>query len=133
MVSDLDIYLFDLRGYLVLPNALTAEEVADLNACLDAIPPRHEIQKVNFEIDMPVARRQSGDFKACRRERQQDSNINSQLVRAHAAIQYERRDEQQRRRQGRPVAQFQAVQIVAQRDRDREFHVRSDQPEHIIS
>jgi hypothetical protein len=39
MVSDLDIYLFDLRGYLVLENALTPEEVADLNACLDAIPP----------------------------------------------------------------------------------------------
>ncbi len=39
MVSDLEIYLFDLRGYVVLPNALTPEEVADLNACLDAIPP----------------------------------------------------------------------------------------------
>ena len=38
MVSDLDIYLFDLRGYVVLTEALTAEEVADLNACLDAIP-----------------------------------------------------------------------------------------------
>ena len=39
MVSDLDIYLFDLRDYLVLPNALSSEEVADLNACLDGIPP----------------------------------------------------------------------------------------------
>ena len=39
MVSDLEIYLFDLRGYVVLPNALTPEEVAELNECLDAIPP----------------------------------------------------------------------------------------------
>ena len=39
MVSDLEIYLFDLRGYVVLPNALTLEEVAELNECLDAIPP----------------------------------------------------------------------------------------------
>ena len=27
MVTDLDIYLFDLRGYLALPDALTSEEV----------------------------------------------------------------------------------------------------------
>lgn len=39
MPTDLDIYLFDLRGYLVLPNALTSTEVAELNAGLDAIPP----------------------------------------------------------------------------------------------
>ncbi len=39
MVDDLDVYLFDLRGYLHLKGALTPEEVADLNACLDAIPP----------------------------------------------------------------------------------------------
>jgi len=39
MVTDLDIYLFDLRGYLHLPGALSADKVADLNACLDEIPP----------------------------------------------------------------------------------------------
>jgi hypothetical protein len=39
MVTDLEIYRFDLRGYLELPGALTAAEVAELNACLDAIPP----------------------------------------------------------------------------------------------
>jgi len=39
MVSDLDIYLFDLRGYLVLENALTQDEVAALNAGIDAILP----------------------------------------------------------------------------------------------
>lgn len=39
MVDDLDAYLFDLRGYLHLKGALTPEEVADLNAGLDAIPP----------------------------------------------------------------------------------------------
>ena len=38
MVTDLDTYLFDLRGYLLLEGALSAEEVKDLNACLDEIP-----------------------------------------------------------------------------------------------
>ncbi|MEM7535304.1 MAG: phytanoyl-CoA dioxygenase family protein [Chloroflexota bacterium] len=37
--TDLEIYLFDLRGYVVLKNALTSEEVAELNAGLDALPP----------------------------------------------------------------------------------------------
>ena len=39
MATDLETYLFDLRGYLHLENALTAGEVAELNACLDEIPP----------------------------------------------------------------------------------------------
>ena len=39
MVTDLDIYRFDLRGFLELPGALTPGEVSELNACLDAIPP----------------------------------------------------------------------------------------------
>ncbi len=38
MVSDLDIYLFDLRGYLLVEGVLTADDVRALNACLDAIP-----------------------------------------------------------------------------------------------
>lgn len=37
--TDLEIYLFDLRGYLVLENALTSQEVAELNAGIDALPP----------------------------------------------------------------------------------------------
>ena len=37
--TDLEIYLFDLRGYLHLENALSADEVAALNAGIDAIPP----------------------------------------------------------------------------------------------
>jgi len=37
--TDLEIYLFDLHGYLVLENALTKAEVDECNACLDAIPP----------------------------------------------------------------------------------------------
>ncbi len=37
--SEMDIYLFDLRGYLHLPQALSAAEVADLNQVLDDIPP----------------------------------------------------------------------------------------------
>lgn len=39
MLTDLDIYLFDLRGYLLLENALSPQEVADLNAGIDAILP----------------------------------------------------------------------------------------------
>ncbi|GAB4445449.1 MAG: hypothetical protein Kow00120_15460 [Anaerolineae bacterium] len=39
MLTDLDIYLFDLRGYLLLENALSADEVAALNAGIDAILP----------------------------------------------------------------------------------------------
>ncbi len=35
MISDLDIYLFDLRGYLLLEEALAASEVAACNAILD--------------------------------------------------------------------------------------------------
>ena len=38
MVTERDIYLFDLRGFLVLKGALSQAEVAELNACLDAIP-----------------------------------------------------------------------------------------------
>lgn len=38
MVSDLDIYLFDLRGYLLLEGALTDSEIRALNGCLDEIP-----------------------------------------------------------------------------------------------
>ncbi|MBL4576143.1 MAG: phytanoyl-CoA dioxygenase family protein [Opitutaceae bacterium] len=38
MVSDLDKYLFDLRGYLLLEKALNTQEVEDLNACLETIP-----------------------------------------------------------------------------------------------
>jgi hypothetical protein len=36
--TDLETYLFDLQGFIVLPQALGAGEVAELNACLDAIP-----------------------------------------------------------------------------------------------
>jgi len=36
--SDLDEYLFDLKGYLLLPGLLSAEEVAEGNALIDAIP-----------------------------------------------------------------------------------------------
>jgi hypothetical protein len=37
--TDLEIYLFDLRGYLILKNALTPQEVAAMNAILDTVPP----------------------------------------------------------------------------------------------
>jgi ectoine hydroxylase-related dioxygenase (phytanoyl-CoA dioxygenase family) len=37
--TDMEVYLFDLRGYLILKNALTADEVAELNAGIDALMP----------------------------------------------------------------------------------------------
>jgi ectoine hydroxylase-related dioxygenase (phytanoyl-CoA dioxygenase family) len=39
MLTDLEIYLFDLRGYLVIEQALDPSEVAALNAGIDAILP----------------------------------------------------------------------------------------------
>lgn len=36
--NELDDYLFDLRGYLLLENAVDAEHVADLNRAFDAFP-----------------------------------------------------------------------------------------------
>lgn len=39
MITDTDIYLFDLRGYLLLENALSADEVAALNQGIDDILP----------------------------------------------------------------------------------------------
>jgi ectoine hydroxylase-related dioxygenase (phytanoyl-CoA dioxygenase family) len=39
MNYDLDDYLFDLRGYLVLRNAVDKNHIADLQATLDAFPP----------------------------------------------------------------------------------------------
>jgi hypothetical protein len=37
--TEMEIYLFDLRGYIVLQNALTPGEVAELNATIDSILP----------------------------------------------------------------------------------------------
>lgn len=39
MVTDMDRYLFDLRGYLVLKNAVSREHVARLNEVIDRLPP----------------------------------------------------------------------------------------------
>jgi len=36
--SDLDEYLFDLNGYLLLPGVLSADEIAEGNALIDALP-----------------------------------------------------------------------------------------------
>ena len=36
--TDMEKYLFDLRGYIVLKNALTLDEVNEINAAIDAIP-----------------------------------------------------------------------------------------------
>ena len=38
MQTDLDTYLFDLRGYLVLRQAVTPSDLAEINAALDALP-----------------------------------------------------------------------------------------------
>ena len=39
IVTDRDIFFFDLRGYLFLEGALSDREVADMNAVLDSAPP----------------------------------------------------------------------------------------------
>ncbi len=36
--SEVEEYLFDLQGFILLPGALTADEVAACNACVDQIP-----------------------------------------------------------------------------------------------
>ena len=38
MITDMDIYLFDLQGYIHLEEALTQKEVDGLNACVNKIP-----------------------------------------------------------------------------------------------
>jgi ectoine hydroxylase-related dioxygenase (phytanoyl-CoA dioxygenase family) len=46
--TEMEIYLFDLRGYLILENALTAEEVAELNASIDALLPAESGEWIGY-------------------------------------------------------------------------------------
>jgi ectoine hydroxylase-related dioxygenase (phytanoyl-CoA dioxygenase family) len=46
--TEMEIYLFDLRGYLILENALTAEEVAELNAGIDALLPAESGEWIGY-------------------------------------------------------------------------------------
>lgn len=39
MLTDRDIYLFDLRGYLIIPGAIPGAELAELNAAIDKMLP----------------------------------------------------------------------------------------------
>ena len=34
--TELEIYLFDLRGYLHIKNAISKEDLKEINACLDS-------------------------------------------------------------------------------------------------
>ena len=36
--TELEIYLFDLRGYIHIKNAISKDDLVDINACLDSIP-----------------------------------------------------------------------------------------------
>ncbi len=58
--ADRDIYLFDLRGFLHLPSALSMGEVADLNACLDEIPPLDHEQWYGY-----IQAHRHGDCSGC--------------------------------------------------------------------
>ncbi|MCB0012364.1 MAG: phytanoyl-CoA dioxygenase family protein [Anaerolineales bacterium] len=64
MVSALDEYFFDLRGYLLLEGAITTEHVASLNACLDALPPMEPgewygyVHREKFEASRGIAYQQ---------------------------------------------------------------------------
>jgi hypothetical protein len=44
MNYDVQDYLFDLRGYLILENAVSPEHIAELNAALDRFPPISRLQ-----------------------------------------------------------------------------------------
>jgi ectoine hydroxylase-related dioxygenase (phytanoyl-CoA dioxygenase family) len=46
--TEMEIYLFDLRGYLILENALTAEEVDELNAGIDALLPAESGEWIGY-------------------------------------------------------------------------------------
>jgi hypothetical protein len=46
--TEMEIYLFDLRGYLILKNALTPEEVDELNAGLDALLPAESGEWIGY-------------------------------------------------------------------------------------
>ena len=64
MVSDLDVYLFDLRGYLVLKKAVDPPHVAAMNAMLDALPPTEPgdwigyVHRERFEASRGIAYQQ---------------------------------------------------------------------------
>ena len=46
--TEMEIYLFDLRGYLILESALTAEEVDELNAGIDALLPAESGEWIGY-------------------------------------------------------------------------------------
>lgn len=48
-MEDLDRYLFDLRGYAVIPDALTPETVAQLNAEIDQMDCWNELEAMDIE------------------------------------------------------------------------------------
>ena len=63
-VSDLDIYLFDLRGYLVIPNAVSKDLVQSMNQILDQMPSmapgewHGHVHRENFEASRGIAYQQ---------------------------------------------------------------------------
>ncbi len=64
MVSEMDRYLFDLRGYLVLRESLDRDHVAAVNAAIDAIPAMDPgewfgyVHRENFEASRGIAYQQ---------------------------------------------------------------------------
>jgi hypothetical protein len=63
-VSDLDVYLFDLRGYLVLKSAVTKEHVKRMNRVLDQMPEMRPgewhgyVHREDFEASRGIAYQQ---------------------------------------------------------------------------
>tara|TARA_B100000700_G_C14722459_1_gene704394 strand:+ start:256 stop:504 length:249 start_codon:yes stop_codon:yes gene_type:complete len=53
-MTDLEKYLFDLRGYMVVEDALTAEEVATLNGIID--------ERFAEEVEMKDSKRHQGGY-----------------------------------------------------------------------
>ena len=64
MVSDLDRYLFDLQGYLVLRGAVARDHVARMNGVIDALPPMEPgdwfgyVHREKFEASRGIAYQQ---------------------------------------------------------------------------
>ena len=63
-ITDLDRYLFDLRGYLVLRNAVSKDQVAAMNAIVDTMPNMEpgewygHVHRENFEASRGIAYQQ---------------------------------------------------------------------------
>ena len=62
MPTEMEDYLFDLRGYLVIKNALHGAELDELNAIVDRLSPSPEQEAERAEIERAAAVASGADF-----------------------------------------------------------------------